>query len=226
MHGFESFFLAGDIGRRRDYSAIALLGRRWELPPAAAINWDNAISRLYVLMLMRFPLETDYKVIEDRLADIWAYPELKPTSNYMILDMTGVGDPIVLDMRRKRVHTQGIIITSGNNATHPEEDEWHVPKSVLATNLMNLVQTGKLKVLNEVADAKEFASQLEGFKYKINRDTGNVTYEAETEKIHDDLVIAVALAAWYAVAVVPKRDAIPRRADIAPKYDPFARRAK
>ena len=39
--------------------------------------------------------------------------------------------------------------------------------------------------------------ELLGFQMKISA-SGHDTYDAKRESIHDDLVIAVALAAWYA----------------------------
>jgi hypothetical protein len=41
-------------------------------------------------------------------------------------------------------------------------------------------------------------AELTGFQLKVDLRSGHDTYEAWREGIHDDLVLAVAIAAWYA----------------------------
>jgi len=54
-----------------------------------------------------------------------------------------------------------------------------------------------LKIAQGLELAGELLEELQGFRLKVNLDTAHESYEAEAGT-HDDLVIAVALACWYA----------------------------
>jgi hypothetical protein len=43
----------------------------------------------------------------------------------------------------------------------------------------------------------DFRAQLAGFKGKVNEKTGHTKYEAETEELHDDLVVCYLMGAWW-----------------------------
>jgi hypothetical protein len=98
---------------------------------------------------------------------------------------------------------QSVVITSGDTAREMGDGVYHVSKSNLVTALMDLVQRKRLKILEGVKDFDAFFEQLDGFGYKVNSETRNLTYEAMKERIHDDLVISTALAVWYAERVRP-----------------------
>jgi len=89
-------------------------------------------------------------------------------------------------------------ITGGENVSKHDERTFGVPKSHLISELVKVVEMGRFKADPQIPDAREFETQLKTFGYKINRDTGNVSYESMTEKVHDDLVVAAALPIWYA----------------------------
>jgi hypothetical protein len=55
-----------------------------------------------------------------------------------------------------------------------------------------------LKVAGGLKLAPVLVEELLNFKVKINVKTAHDSYEAWREGIHDDLVLAVALACWYA----------------------------
>ena len=71
---------------------------------------------------------------------------------------------------------------------------YHVPKRDLVTTLQVLLQSGRLKVASDLKLAKVLVDEMLNFKVKINVKTAHDSYEAWREGIHDDLVLAVALA--------------------------------
>lgn len=73
---------------------------------------------------------------------------------------------------------------------------WHVPKKELVGSVQVLLGTGRLEVESELRYAGTLVHELKSFSYKV-RDTGSVSLEAWREKDHDDLVLGLALAAWY-----------------------------
>jgi len=74
---------------------------------------------------------------------------------------------------------------------------WHISKRDLVVGLQVLFQNRQLAVAAEMPDIGTFLTELQNFKVKINTIKATDTYEAREGK-HDDLVLAVAIAAWRA----------------------------
>ena len=89
-----------------------------------------------------------------------------------------------------------LLITSGHKVTF-EEGVWHTPKKELVSCLTMLLGTGRLKVDAELPLAKVLVAELRAFKVKVTT-AGNEVSSSWRERDHDDLVLAVAMAAWIA----------------------------
>jgi hypothetical protein len=61
-----------------------------------------------------------------------------------------------------------------------------------------MFQNGRIKIAKKMKLAQIFREELINFKVKINLKTAHDSYEAWREGEHDDLVLPVALAAWFA----------------------------
>ena len=72
-----------------------------------------------------------------------------------------------------------------------------VPKRDLVSVLQVLFQTGRIKIAPSLPLGSVLVQELMNFRAKITA-AGNDTYEAWRERDHDDLVLALAIAAWYA----------------------------
>ncbi len=96
---------------------------------------------------------------------------------------------------------------------------YRVPKRDLVGVLQVLFQSGRIKVAGSLKEGETLLRELQRFRAKINLSTGHDSYEAWRESDHDDLVLAVALAAWYAARGAGSRPyggatvAVPRRTD-------------
>ena len=55
-----------------------------------------------------------------------------------------------------------------------------------------------MKIAAGLQHAQILKQELLNFRVKVNERTGNEQYEAWRENEHDDLVLATALACWYA----------------------------
>src|SRR5438477_511373 len=64
-----------------------------------------------------------------------------------------------------------------------------------------LLQSGRLKIAEGLPDTKTLVRELLNFKVKIDPVTAHDSYAAWRENIHDDLVLAVAMALWLAEKV-------------------------
>ena len=59
-----------------------------------------------------------------------------------------------------------------------------------------LLKSGRLKVAPDLREAETFIGELSNCKVKISA-AGHDSYNAWRESIHDDLVLSVALGAWW-----------------------------
>jgi hypothetical protein len=70
-----------------------------------------------------------------------------------------------------------------------------VPKRDVASTIAVLLQTGRLRIARGLKESETLLRELINFRVKISL-SGHDTYEAWREQEHDDLVLAVGLAAW------------------------------
>jgi hypothetical protein len=89
-----------------------------------------------------------------------------------------------------------VLIHGGDKAAH-EGNTWRVPKRDLVGSLQVLFQSGRLKISKKLPLASVLQTELMNFKVKIDPITAHDSYSAWREQDHDDLVLSVALAAWY-----------------------------
>ena len=228
-----------DVGRMRNPSALAVAARWYRYPqeeelpkpqqyefgvlPAVKRGIEE-LERMYTITdLFRFPLKTEYAKIEEVVAAIWDRPIISSGRRIVIADQTGVGAPVVEGIRRRGVRVIGINITGGLTVNQPEENVYNVPKAALVTQFVSVFERGRVKIAIDPnnSEAVEFKEQLAVFGYKLNRETGQVSYESLEAQMDDDLVIAVALPIWYAEAIVPSLTGRLRPSDIAPTHDPW-----
>jgi hypothetical protein len=84
-----------------------------------------------------------------------------------------------------------------------------VPKRDLVGVVQVLLQTERLKFASEIPAVPMLVQELLAFRVKIDPLTAHDSYGAWREGAHDDLVLAVAVAAWYAQRPVPPRRTLP-----------------
>lgn len=196
-----------DLGKAQDYSALAAL----EWPATPAVRWrhtrepvDPAAVGLPhhtygCRTLYRWPLGTPYTAIARSLPGF-----LKPLDRpLLVVDETGVGgavaEMIVEECQTKDVGGgfASVTITGGSEVNHAGPARWRVPKRQLVSVLQVLLQTRRLHISSELQFAPVLVKELQTFKVKVS-EAGNESFEAWRERDHDDLVLAVALAAWGA----------------------------
>lgn len=95
----------------------------------------------------------------------------------LLIDATGIGDPIFDDLKRAGLKIEGYKFTQDS-------------KKKLIESLMIAFEQEKIRIFDEPVQLNE----IEIFEYRINP-SGTVHYSAP-EGYHDDCVIALALANW------------------------------
>ena len=87
-----------------------------------------------------------------------------------------------------------VTITAGR-ATTFSDGIWHVPKRDLLRPLVTSLEGDRLRIASRIPDAAALQRELRAFQRTLGGG-GHVKFEGKGE--HDDLVIAVALALWWA----------------------------
>jgi len=177
-----------DLGQSNDYTALSVLER---LEPEG----DGAEAPYHVRHLERVR-NVPYPQIVSKVSEIMRSPALTGNAA-LVVDQTGVGAPVVDLFRRARLDPVGVLIHGGDKASS-EGDTWRVPKRDLVGSLQVLFQSERLKISKKLPLASVLQSELLNFKVKIDPVTAHDSYSAWREQDHDDLVLSVAMAAWWA----------------------------
>jgi hypothetical protein len=184
------YVLGLDLGQAADYTALAVAERTYHPDPGGK---GPPQAHYGVRHLKRWPLGTPYTTIVPDVAGLVGREPLKGC--LLGVDQTGVGIAVVDMVRQARVGAwlHPILITAGHEVAN-EAGVWHVPKKELVSMLQVLLQTRRLKVA-ALPERQILLREFLAFRVKITT-VGNETFEAWREQDHDDLVLAVALAAW------------------------------
>jgi hypothetical protein len=102
-------------------------------------------------------------------------------------------------LRAVQLTPVAVNITGGDSVTRDGSD-YRVPKRDLVSTVQVLLQSERLKIAKELPEAQTLINELLAFKVSINL-RGHDSYGNDVgewrENPHDDLVLAVALAAWW-----------------------------
>lgn len=204
-----------DLGQMKDYTALAVL-EVGNPPPGTEHPAYN------LRHLERIALHTSYPEIVERVKALMDNPALvtftpRPTParhdpvaiadwhrcpHYekrpdLVVDATGVGVAVRDMLRDAGLHFTPVSITGGDTATY-DAGTWRVPKRDLVAAVQVLLQSSRLKFAAGMQHVDTLTRELLNFQVKINPQTAHDSYGAWREGTHDDLVLAVALAAWKA----------------------------
>ena len=152
-------------------------------------------SRYRVPLLTRAPLGTPYPTIVRRVAEIVTAPPLAGAC-HLVVDATGVGRPVLDMMWSGPLRPIPITITGGDRV-HGVGSMWRVPKRDLVAALQLAFQAGRIEIAAGADDAQSLATELADFRVRISA-SGSDSYGAWGSRTHDDLVLALALAIWWA----------------------------
>ncbi len=195
-------FVGLDLGQAQDPTALAVLQRPLILPgmppeqrrPAYTVPW-----------LRRFPPGASYQEIIAQVVVLLRTPPLPGA--VLVVDGTGVGQAVVdllMDGLRNRVTCTvwTVMITAGHAVTLAEGAGLQVPKKELVGVLQVLLQNRRLRIAQELGEGPTLLRELDNFRVKTPTPAGDALAPWR-EGPHDDLVLAVALAAWAGEKCLP-----------------------
>jgi hypothetical protein len=192
----REYFIGVDLGQRRDRTAIAVIERS-----DIASNTRNAVTfapdvrtRRAVRHLERFPLDTPYPVIAERVAKLAnRLAASGPCS--VIVDATGVGLPVVDALRIPAARWRLMPVTIGHAERETHVDGfWRVGKRDLVARLQVAFDFEELIIARDLEESETLVEELTAMRASI-QSTGRTRYESPGES-HDDLAVALALAWW------------------------------
>jgi hypothetical protein len=201
-----SFFTWGvDLGQSVDYTAVVVVEAfpTWRKIGREAVP-DLPITSLVCRKVDRFPLRTSYQEIARIIGERIQSELAKKRETFLALDHTGVGRAAAEMF--KGMAPLLITITGGNEVQQGAfGNELRVPKRDLIAAAQVPLQNGTLKIIRDkdkrmAAMTDTLTSELTSFTVKIS-DNGRDVYNGR-EGVHDDLVLACALACWAAGHIV------------------------
>jgi len=199
---------ANEVLHQQDYQKGLSAG--W-VSPAAIIPYQAGLALrlsdqygrpaevpLAVRHLERFELGTKYTDVVGKVATLVRSDSLRHMPAVLLVDKTGVGAAVLDSFTHARIGATAITLHGGSSVTRdPQRAGFRVPKRDLVTVTQVLLQNGRLRVASDLPEAETLKKELLNFRVKIDPKTAHDSYEHWRESAHDDLVLAVSMAAWF-----------------------------
>jgi hypothetical protein len=199
---------ANEVLHQQDYDKGLSAG--W-ISPAALTPYQAALAHrlsdgygrpaeapLAVRHLERFELGTKYIDVVQKVAEVVRSEPLRRIPAVLLVDKTGVGAAVLDSFTHAGIGAVAITLHGGSSVTRdPQRAGFRVPKRDLITVTQVLLQNGRLRVASGLPEAETLKKELLNFKVKIDPKTAHDSYEHWRESEHDDLVLAVSMAAWF-----------------------------
>ena len=189
-------FAGLDLGKKRDFTAVAVLERSIERrapSPGSSSYRDVAFYTLRQLDRVR---QESYEDVADKVAQLLRLRIMRGA--VLAVDETGVGSAVTDMLRVRSLSPRAVTITGGDRVAKDGYD-YRIPKRDLVTTVNVLLESKRLRIPTALPLARTLADELHNFKVTISP-LGHDSYGAGgewREGQHDDLVLAVALAAWF-----------------------------
>ena len=197
----RNYFIGVDLGQQRDFTAIAVVERLETV--SQTFEWvkyarvEKSLTTTYRLRhLERVKLGTPYPQVVQRIRNVARSGFLSGRCT-VVADATGVGAPVVDLLRAADLGcmVQAVTITGGQAAAR-SHGRWSVPKRDLIHGIRIMLETNELRAAKGLREWRCFVEEMVHVRMQMTAE-GNETYGA-TDGLHDDLVLAVALACWGA----------------------------
>jgi len=186
-----------DLGQSNDPTAIAIIEK--EFVPGGGARGQQKIpdSTKYILRhLERLPLGLSYMAQVGYVGSVMGRPPISNTEgSRLVIDHTGAGRPVFDMFTHAGLAPVGITITGGDQV-NSDGSRYRVPKSLLVSTLQAMLHGGQLEIAGDLPDLAALKGELQNFRVNFTA-IGNMQFEARSGH-HDDLVLAIAIALWYA----------------------------
>jgi hypothetical protein len=177
-----------DLGRRSQYAALAVAEQ--------TRDDDAGLARYAVRELRRWPPGAGHAAVLADVLGLFAAPPLAGST--LVIDGTAVGASVVEMFRRGGInaYVQEVLITAGHAVSKDETGALRVARAQLASALVALGATRRLRVVRTLPLRAAFDRELDTFTARpAPAGDEQVMADSRVGK-HDDLVLAVAVACF------------------------------
>ena len=154
--------------------------------------------------LWRFRLGTPYPEVVAEVERLVDTPPLRGQCA-LVIDGTGCGRAVVDMCRAAKVPAPIAISIHGGDQVTQDGLYYRVPKRDLCGCVQVLLQQRRLRIAQALPEAQTLYTELVNFKVKIDPATAHDSYSSWRERDHDDLVLALAVACWWAERLAGER---------------------
>jgi hypothetical protein len=207
-----TFFIGVELGQVSDVTAIAVVQcltlRFLRSEEIRTNNWvsvqpvyqgpdgkevrDHPPVNFALRHLERIPAGVSYPEIVNRFEALHRQLR-KPVT---VLDATGVGKAAVELFRKTNVSVSVFTLVAGDQ-TIRDGSNYRIPKRDVISSTQVLLQTGRLKIARSLPHAALLARELVNFRFRVGQERSEDVLDWR-EGPDDDLVLALAIAAWEA----------------------------
>ncbi len=197
------FIIAASLGIGMQPTAIAVLEQKVLKDP----RWNAKTGALRLRHLDRLSLDANYPDTVAQISTLLGAPEIKDGERCgrtdVLLDLTGSGRAIVELFERAEIDPIEVrIVGAGRTEEKVPGGQWHIPKVEMVGVLRVIYEDGRLQMAKDLPLVPTLKGELRDFNMQQTRPNPNDP-ESWRERPDDDLVFAVALAAWRASRDVP-----------------------
>ena len=215
-HSLAGVFIGCDLGRADDFSAIVAIekiGQSLLTGGAPDLPWAtlgglragrgeplDQPTKLRVRRIERLPPGTPRLTIIGRIR---ALTPKRPSGarrlvpHYLVVDATGVGLSAIDAFRGARLMPMPVVI--GGDDVSYEDGFYRVPKRDLARSAKLLLNKNWLRAAKDLPLWDILKDELRDFATRASISSGSPWEEAWRDGEYDDMVLAAALACWYAL---------------------------
>jgi hypothetical protein len=174
-----------DLGQVSDPTAIVAV---------QSLARDDGKPIYWVTHIERLPLGLTYPGVISHVKRL--LHQRRFSSAKLVLDLTGLGRPVADHFNDEGLHPLKVTITGGATEHRDEKGVWSVPKHILVAAVRTPLESERLFFDKSQPEAPILQAELKNFRAEYS-DSGRIAYNARVGA-HDDLVLACALAAWWA----------------------------
>ncbi len=207
-----TFFIGVELGQVSDVTAIAVVEsltlpflrteeireRRWvslrpvyQGPDGKEVREHPPVN-FALRHLERIPAGVSYPEIVSRVQTL--HGQLRKPAT--ILDRTGVGKAAVELFRQSGFCASVFTLIAGDQLIQ-DGSNYRIPKRDVISSTQVLLQTGRLKIARSLPHAALLARELVNFRFRMGQERSEDVLDWR-EGPDDDLVLALAIAAWQA----------------------------
>ena len=169
-----------DLGQANDFSSLTVVCRQ-----GSAVHVPFAARTRY----------RAYPEIVESVAAILSRPPL--ANDYtLVLDGTGVGRPVLDLFRQAGILPISVTITGAGKVSGSLR-ALRVPKRDLLSSVLVTLQQERLKIAESLPLTPVLVDELTAMRLRLSH-SGHDSYEPNRANSHDDLVISLAMALWWA----------------------------